>query len=184
MEIQASRTAARVNSTGEPILILGQNRTLWNKVMIIRGLAALARAETLGAGAAGPYALQATIAACHARALTAEATDWKQIVTLYAELARRTPSPIVELNRAVAVAMVHGPAAALEILDPLSAEPTLRSYHLLPSVRADFLQKLGRLEEARAEFTRAATLTHNTRERDLLLGRAKACTNGSAPSSV
>jgi len=185
MEIQASRTAARVNSAGEPILILEQNRTLWNHVMITRGLTALTRAETLNAANAapsGPYTLQASIAACHARALTAEATDWNQIVALYAELARRAPSPIVELNRAVAVAMADGPAAALEILDTLTTEPTLQNYHLLPSVRADLLQKLGRLEEARTEFTRAATLTRNTRERDLLIARAKSCTNGSAIS--
>jgi RNA polymerase sigma factor (sigma-70 family) len=185
MEIQASRTAARVNSAGEPILILDQNRTVWNHVMISRGLTALNRADNLNAANAaqsGPYALQAAIAACHARALTAEATDWKQIVAHYAELARRAPSPIVELNRAVAVAMADGPAAALEILDPLAKEPSLQSYHLLPSVRADLLQKLGRLDEARAEFTRAATLTRNTREREFLIGRAKACTNGS-PSS-
>jgi predicted RNA polymerase sigma factor len=175
MEIQASRTAARVNSDGEPILILEQNRALWNHLMITRGLAALNRANNLHAGNTGPYVLQAAIAACHARALTAESTDWKQIVALYAELARRAPSPIVELNRAVAVAMADGPAAALEILDTLSTEPSLQTYHLLPSVRADFLQKLGRLEEARAEFTRAATLTHNTRERDLLLTRASSC---------
>jgi RNA polymerase sigma factor (sigma-70 family) len=181
MEIQASRAAARVNATGEPILILEQNRTLWNHVMIDRGLTALNRAEKLHAGAAGPYALQGAIAACHARALTAEATDWKQIVALYAELAQLTPSPIVELNRAVAVAMAHGPAAGLEVLDTISSDPTLQTYHLLPSVRADFLQKLGRLDGARAEFTRAATLTRNTRERDLLVARAKACTNGSAP---
>jgi predicted RNA polymerase sigma factor len=151
--------------------------------MITRGLTALTRAETLHAENAkqtGPYTLQAAIAACHARALTPEATDWKQIVALYAELGLRAPSPIVELNRAVAVAMADGPAAALEILDTLATEPTLQNYHLLPSVRADFLQKLGRLEEARNEFTHAATLTRNTRERDLLIARAKACANGSA----
>jgi len=155
--------------------------------MITRGLAALTRAENLNAANAahsGPYALQAAIAAQHARALTAEATDWNQIVALYEELTKRTPSPIVELNRAVAVAMANGPAAALEILDALAAEPTLQNYHLLPSVRADLLQKLGRLEEARTEFARAATLTRNTRERDLLLARASACTNGSSPSDL
>jgi len=187
MEIQASRIPARVNSAGEPILILEQNRALWNHVMITRGLTALTRAENLNAQNAaqpGPYSLQAAIAAQHARALTAEATDWNQIVTLYEELARRTPSPIVELNRAVAVAMANGPASGLEILDPLSSEPTLQNYHLLPSVRADLLQKLGRLEESRTEFARAATLTRNTRERDLLLARASACTNGSSPSDL
>jgi RNA polymerase sigma factor (sigma-70 family) len=177
MEIQASRSAARVNSAGEPILILEQNRTLWNHVMIARGQTALARAESLHAGSPGPYTLQAAIAACHARALSAEATDWKRIVDLYAQLARRAPSPIVELNRAVAIAMANGPAAGLEVVDALASEPALEAYHLLPSVRADFLKKLGRLEEARAEFTRAATLTRNTRERDLLLARAKTCTN-------
>jgi RNA polymerase sigma factor (sigma-70 family) len=182
MEIQASRTAARVNSNGEPILILEQNRTLWNHVMITRGLTALTRAENLNAQNAarpGPYTLQAAIAAQHAHARTAEATDWNQIAALYEELARRTPSPIVELNRAVAVAMAEGPAPALTILDALATEPTLQNYHLLPSVRADLLQKLGRLDEARTEFTRASTLTRNTRERDLLLARANACTNGS-----
>jgi RNA polymerase sigma factor (sigma-70 family) len=180
MEIQASRTAARVNPNGEPILIMEQDRTLWNHVMITRGLTALTRAENLlakNAAQPGPYTLQAAIAAEHARARTAEATDWKQIVALYADLARRTPSPIVELNRAVAVAMADGPAAGLEILDALTSEPTLQTYHLLPSVRADLLQKLGRLEEARTEFTRAATLTRNTRERDLLIARANTCTN-------
>ena len=187
MEIQASRIPARVNSAGEPILILEQNRALWSHVMITRGLTALTRAENLNtqnAAQPGPYTLQAAIAAQHARALTAEATDWNQIVALYGALAQLTPSPIVELNRAVAVAMANGPAAALEILDALAAEPTLQNYHLLPSVRADLLQKLGRLEEARTEFARAATLTRNTRERDLLLARASACTNGSSPSDL
>jgi RNA polymerase sigma factor (sigma-70 family) len=177
MEIQASRNAARVNPNGEPILILEQNRTLWNYGMITRGLTALTRAENLNARNAappGPYTLQAAIAACHARARTAEATNWKQIVDLYGELSRLMPSPVVELNRAVAVAMAEGPAAALEILDALATQP-LQNYHLLPSVRADLLQKLGRLEEARAEFTRASTLTRNTRERDLLVARASAC---------
>jgi RNA polymerase sigma-70 factor (ECF subfamily) len=186
MEIQASRTAARVNSAGEPILILEQNRTLWNHVMIARGLAALNRAEQLRTGSAGqqgPYALQAAIAACHACALTAEATDWKQIVALYVELSHLAPSPIVELNRAVAVAMANGPAAGLEVVDALATEPTLQAYHLLPSVRADFLQKLGRLDEARAEFTRAAALTRNTRERALLITRANGCASRSAPSN-
>jgi RNA polymerase sigma factor (sigma-70 family) len=178
MEIQASRSAARVNRNGEPILILEQNRALWNHVMITRGLTALTRAENLNARNAappGPYTLQAAIAACHARARTAEATNWKQIVDLYRELSRVMPSPVVELNRAVAVAMVEGPAAALEILDALATDRTLQNYHLLPSVRADLLQKLGRLEEARHEFTRASTLTLNTRERALLLTRANAC---------
>jgi len=147
--------------------------------MITRGLTALARAENLSAGNPGPYTLQASIAAQHAQALTAESTNWNQIVSLYEQLSRRTPSPIVELNRAVAVAMAQGPAAGLQVLDTLSTEPTLQTYHLLPSVRADLLQKLGRLEEARSEFTRASTLTRNTRERDLLLARAKTCTNGS-----
>jgi predicted RNA polymerase sigma factor len=178
MEIQASRTAARVKPNGEPILILEQNRTLWNHVMITRGLGALTRAENLNARNAappGPYTLQAAIAACHARARTAEGTNWRQIVDLYAELSRSMPSPVVELNRAVAVAMAEGPAAALEILDALATQPTLQNYHLLPSVRADLLQKLGRFEEARNEFTRASTLTRNTRERDLLTARASAC---------
>jgi RNA polymerase sigma-70 factor, ECF subfamily len=177
MEIQASRSAARVKPNGEPILILEQNRTLWNHVMITRGLTALTRAESLNAANAappGPYTLQAAIAACHGRARTAEATNWKQIVDLYAELSRLMPSPVVELNRAVAVAMAEGPAAALEILDALATQPTLQNYHLLPSVRADLLQKLGRLEEARHEFTRASTLTPNARERDLLVARASA----------
>jgi RNA polymerase sigma factor (sigma-70 family) len=180
MEIQASRTAARVKPNGDPILILEQNRTLWNHVMITRGLSALSRAESLNDRKAlppGPYALQAAIAACHARARTAEETDWKQIVALYEELGRCTPSPIVELNRAVAVAMAEGPAAGLKILDSLSTEPALQNYHLLPSVRADLLQKLGRFEEAFAEFTRAAMLTRNSRERDLLHARANACSN-------
>jgi len=178
MEIQASRSAARVNPNGEPILILEQNRTLWNYLMISRGLTALTRAENLNARNAwppGPYTLQAAIAACHARARTAEATNWRQIVDLYAELSRLMPSPVVELNRAVAIAMAEGPAAALEILDALATQPSLQNYHLLPSVRADLLQKLGRLEEARNEFTRASTLTRNTRERDLLVARASAC---------
>lgn len=179
MEIQASRTAARVSPNGDAILIPEQNRSLWDQAMIARGSSALSRAENLNAGNAaspGPYTLQASIAACHARAQTAEETDWKQIALLYEELARCTPSPIVELNRAVAVAMAEGPMAGLRILDTLATEPALRNYHLLPSVRADFLQKLGRLEEARSDFERAATLTRNTRERDLLMTRAKACT--------
>jgi len=174
MEIQASRAKARVNSAGEPILLLEQNRAQWDQLLIRRGLAALARAQKLG-GAPGPYALQAAIAACHARAVTAEQTDWARIVALYESLAQLTPSPIVELNRAVAVAMAQGPAAGLELVDHLTADPALRSYHLLPSVRGDLLQKLGRLPEARAEFERAAQLTRNARERSLLLARAQAC---------
>lgn len=174
MEIQASRTRARVNAAGEPILLMDQNRALWDQLLIRRGLAALGRAEKLG-GARGVYARQAAIAAHHARAKVAEETDWRGIAALYGELARIAPSPVVELNRAVAVAMADGPAEGLAITDGLLAEPTMRGYHLLPSVRADFLQKLGRLEEARAEFERAAELTRNTRERELLLGRARAC---------
>ncbi|MEO7034373.1 MAG: sigma-70 family RNA polymerase sigma factor [Polyangiaceae bacterium] len=174
MEIQASRSAARVGSTGEPILLLEQNRARWDQLLIRRGLAALAQAEQLG-GAGGPFALQAAIAACHARATTPEATDWARIVALYAELAARTPSPVIELNRAVAVSMAFGPAAGLEILDDLMADPSLRSYHLLPAVRGDLLTKLGRFEEARQEWERAAGLTRNARERALLLERAAAC---------
>jgi len=174
MEIQASRSAARTAPSGEPILLLDQNRGLWDQLLIRRGLAALDRAEKLG-GARGPYALQAAIAACHARARTPEETDWPRIVGLYEELGRLMPSPIVELNRAVAVAMASGPAAGLEIVDALVSEPSLKSYHLLPSVRGDFLFKLSRFAEAQAEFHRAASLTRNTRERDLLLDRAKAC---------
>lgn len=173
MEIQASRARARVGPSGEPILLLDQDRGRWDQLLIRRGLAALERAESLG-GARGPYALQAAIAACHARARTPEATDWARMVELYNALARLTPSPVVELNRAVAVAMDAGPAAALELVDRLRSEPALRGYHLLPSVRGDLLAKLGRREEARAEFERAAALTRNTRERELLLGRAAA----------
>ncbi|HEU5219310.1 MAG TPA: RNA polymerase sigma factor [Gemmatimonadales bacterium] len=173
MEIQASRSKARVGPSGEPILLLEQNRGRWDQLLIHRGLSGLARAETLG-GSGGPYALQAAIAACHARARTAEETDWTRIVELYDALARLTPSPVVELNRAVAVAMAFGPAAGLELIDALTAEPTLKHYHLLPGVRGDFLFKLGRFAEARAEFERAASLTRNVRERDLLLARAAA----------
>src|SRR5689334_6939122 len=175
MEIQASRSAARVSQSGEPILLLDQNRALWDQLLIGRGLAALDRAEKLSRSR-GPYALQAAIAACHARALTPEATDWPRIVELYAELAQLAPSPVVELNRAVAVAMASGPAAGLELIDTLTSEPSLKSYHLLPSVRGDFLFKLGRFTEAQQEFARAASLTRNARERDFLLDRARACT--------
>jgi predicted RNA polymerase sigma factor len=171
MEIQASRSRARVGPSGEPILLLDQDRTRWDHVLIRRGLAALQRAEELG-GALGPYALQAAIAACHARARVAEETDWARIAALYDALARRAPSPIVELNRAVAVAMAFGPAAGLELVDALASEPALDAYHLLPSVRGDLLAKLGRAREACREFERAASLTRNQRERDLLLERA------------
>ncbi len=174
MEIQASRLRARVGPGGEPVLLLDQDRGRWDQLLIRRGLAALERAEALG-GAGGPYALQAAIAACHARARTAEETDWRRIAALYGALARLTPSPVVELNRAVAVAMAEGPAAGLAIVEPLRGEPSLKTYHLLPSVRADLLARLGRLEEAREEFQRAASLTRNTRERELLLERAAAC---------
>jgi RNA polymerase sigma factor (sigma-70 family) len=174
MEIQASRSAARVSPSGEPILLLDQDRARWDHLLIRRGLAALERAAKLTA-TPGPYAIQAAIAACHGRANTPEATDWPRIVGLYAELAKLTPSPIVELNRAVAVAMAHGPAAGLELIDALIPEPSLKSYHLLPSVRGDFLFKLGRLAEAEQEFARAAALTRNARERDLLTARARLC---------
>jgi RNA polymerase sigma-70 factor (ECF subfamily) len=174
MEIQASRSGARVGPSGEPILLLEQNRARWDRLLIGRGLAALERAERLG-GAAGPYALQAAIAACHARAATAADTDWARIAALYATLAQVMPSPVVELNRAVAVSMAAGPAAGLALVDALTAEPALQSYHLLPSVRGDLLAKLGRMDEARLEFERAASLTRNARERALLLARAAAC---------
>ena len=175
MEIQASRLGARTSPSGEPILLLDQNRARWDQLLIRRGLAALARAEACaskGGGQLGPYALQAAIAACHARARTADETDWARIAGLYGALAERTPSPVVELNRAVALAMLFGPAAGLEVVDALASEPALKAYHLLPSVRGDLLQKLGRLDEARAEFERAASLTRNERERKLLLDRA------------
>jgi predicted RNA polymerase sigma factor len=177
MEIQASRSRARVGPTGEPILLFDQNRAHWDQLLIRRGLAALDRAEKLG-GARGPYTLQAAIAACHARARTPEQTDWPRIAALYEALAQVTPSPIVELNRAVAVAMAFGPGAGLELVDALTSEPSLRAYHLLPSVRGDLLKKLGRFDEARAEFERAASLTRNARERELLLNRAAACAEG------
>jgi RNA polymerase sigma-70 factor (ECF subfamily) len=174
MEIQASRAAARTNAAGDPILLPDQNRALWDRLLISRGLAALARAEALGA-APGPYALQAAIAACHARARTSADTNWPRIVALYDALTRVTPSPIVALNRAVAVSMASGPAAGLVLVDALTREPALASYHLLPSVRGDLLVKLGRAAEARAELTRAAALARNARERTLLLARAAAC---------
>jgi RNA polymerase sigma factor (sigma-70 family) len=174
MEIQASRIGARVSPSGEPILLLDQDRSRWDQLLIGRGLAALERAEKL-CKARGPYTVQAAIAACHARARTADETDWSRIVSLYGELAQLTPSPIVELNRAVALAMAYGPVKGLELIDTLVAEPSLKSYHLLPSVRGDLLFKLGRFGEAQAEFERAATLTRNVRERELMLERAKAC---------
>ena len=172
MEIQASRSHARTGPAGEPVLLLDQDRTRWDQLLIRRGLAALQRGERLGA-ARGPYLLQAAIAACHARALRAEETEWVRIAALYEELGRVAPSPIVELNRAVAVGIASGPAAGLEVVNELVSEPTLRGYHLLPSVRADFLAKLGRVEEARAELDRAASLTRNAREREMLLERAR-----------
>ncbi len=174
MEIQASRLGARTDASGEPVLLLDQNRARWDQLLIRRGLAALARAEALGS-ARGPYALQGAIAACHARARTGEETDWARIVGLYGELSALTPSPVIELNRAVALSMLFGPAAGLEIVDALTADATLRDYHLLPSVRGDLLAKLGRADEARGEFERAASMTRNARERDLLLKRAAAC---------
>jgi len=182
MEIQALRSGARVGPSGEPILLLEQNRARWDQLLIRRGLAALARAEELG-GAGGPYAIQASIAACHARARTPEETDWARIAVLYYALAQRTPSPVVELNRAVAVSMAFGPAAGLQIVDALTSEPSLERYHLLPSVRGDLLAKLGRLDEARAELQRAAALTRNARERELLLERAAACARGPSPQT-
>jgi len=184
MEIQASRARARIGPEGEPVLLLDQDRSRWDHVLVRRGLAALERAEALHGGAGGPYVLQAAIAACHARARTSEETDWSRIAELYGALARLAPSPVVELNRAVAVAMAFGPAAGLELVDALGAEPSLREYHLLPSVRGDLLAKLGRFDEARAECERAASLTRNARERALLLARAAACARGSAQSST
>ena len=174
MEIQASRARARTGPLGEPVLLLDQDRGRWDQILVGRGLAALARAEALG-GTPGPYALQAAIAACHARARTPGETDWRRIAALYETLARAAPSPVVELNRAVAVAMASGPAAGLALVDALTAEPSLQGYHLLPSVRGDLLAKLGRAEEARTEFERAASLTRNAREQRLLLDRASAC---------
>jgi RNA polymerase sigma factor (sigma-70 family) len=171
MEIQASRSRARVGPNGEPILLLDQDRARWDHILIRRGLTALERSEQLG-GALGPYSLQAAIASCHARARTADETDWPRIASLYEALADISPSPVVELNRAVAIGMAFGPAAGLELVDTLISEPSLKSYHLLPSVRGDLLAKLGRHDEARLEFKRAASLTRNARERDLLLERA------------
>jgi RNA polymerase sigma-70 factor (ECF subfamily) len=173
MEIQGSRVRARVGPKGEPVLLLDQDRARWDYVLIRRGLDALARAEALG-GAAGPYAMQAAIAACHARAKSGDDTDWERIASLYDTLARLTPSPVVELNRAVAVSFARGPAAGLALVDALTSEPSLKRYHLLPSVRGDLLAKLGRADEARVELERAASLTRNARERDLLLARAAA----------
>jgi RNA polymerase sigma factor (sigma-70 family) len=174
MEIQASRSRARVGPSGEPILLFDQNRAHWDQLLIRRGLAAIARAQMLG-GARGSYLLQAEIAACHARALTPDHTDWPRIVDLYTELAELAPSPVVQLNRAVAVSMAFGPGAGLELVDALSAERALGNYHLLPAVRGDLLKKLSRFGEARADFERAASLTRNARERELLLERARAC---------
>ena len=178
MEIQASRAGARVGPAGEPILLLEQDRARWDQLLIRRGLAALARADALG-GALGPYALQAAIASCHAVARTAAETDWARIAALYDALSQLAPSPVVELNRAVALSMAFGPAAGLALVDTLTSEPSLKAYHLLPTVRGDLLAKLGRLVEAGEEFKRAASLTRNARERDLLLGRAAACARGS-----
>ena len=180
MEIQASRLRARTGPSGEPILLLDQDRGKWDQLLIRRGLTALARAEQLG-GARGPYALQAAIVACHARARTAAETDWERIVALYDALAELTPSPIVELNRAVAVSMAYGPALGLELVDALRSEPALKSYHLLPSVRGDLLMKLGRLGEARSEFDHAASLTRNSRERAMLLDRSRKAAAGIQP---
>jgi RNA polymerase sigma factor (sigma-70 family) len=183
MEIQASRSRARVGPSGEPILLLDQNRAHWDQLLIRRGLTALERAERIGREP-GWYALQAEIAACHARARAQEETDWAGIVALYDRLAHVAPSPIVELNRAVAVAMASGPAAGLELVDALAAEGSLENYHLLPSVRGELLKKLGRLDEARAEFERAASLTRNAKERELLLRRVQACTLKTLPDAV
>ena len=174
MEIQASRARARVGLDGEPVLLLDQDRARWDRLLIRRGLDALERAENIG-GSLGPYALQAAIAACHARALRPEDTDWPRIVALYDALAELTPSPVIELNRAVAVSMADGPAAGLDIVETLLAEPALKGYHLLPAVHGDLLVKLGRHDEARGEFERAAFMTQNTRERKLLLDRAAKC---------
>jgi predicted RNA polymerase sigma factor len=183
MEIQASRSRARRGPSGQPILLFDQNRAHWDQLLISRGLAALAHAQKL-TRARGPYVLQAEIAACHAGARSPEETDWPRIVTLYTALAQLTPSPVVELNRAVAVGMAFGPAAGLDLVDALTAERSLENYHLLPSVRGDLLKKLSRFDEAGAEFTRAASLTRNARERELLLERARACVAGSTPPGL
>ncbi|HEX9939813.1 MAG TPA: RNA polymerase sigma factor [Longimicrobium sp.] len=183
MEIQASRLRARVGPRGEPILLLDQDRARWDQLLIRRGLAALQRAQALG-GTLGPYALQAAIAACHAQARTAADTDWVRISALYDALTQLAPSPVVELNRAVALSMAFGPAAGLEVVDALAQEPSLKGYHLLPSVRGDLLAKLGRNDEARAEFERAASLTRNAPERELLLERARAVSGGAVPSKA
>jgi RNA polymerase sigma-70 factor, ECF subfamily len=180
IEIQASRLHTRVGRLGEPIVLFDQNRALWDQLLIRRGLAALERAERLG-GASGPYALQAALAACHARARTPAETDWPRIAQLYAELALVAPSPVVELNRAVAVAMADGPQAGLALVDALTAERSLEGYHLLPTVQGDLLTKLGKVDEAREQFERAASLTRNARERELLLERARTCGGGSMP---
>jgi predicted RNA polymerase sigma factor len=180
MEIQASRSAARTGPSGEPVTLLDQNRARWDWVLVGRGLAALERAEALGA-ALGPYALQAAIAACHARARTAEETDWVRMAALYDGLAQLVPSPVVELNRAVALSMAFGPAVGLEVVDALTSEPSLKGYHLLPTVRGDLLVKLGRLDEARIEFERAASMTRNGIVRMVLLERAAVC-GSPAPS--
>ena len=175
MEIQASRSAARTGPNGEPVLLMDQDRSRWDRLLIQRGLTALARSERLADGTYGPYSAQAAIAACHAVAVTPDETDWARIAALYAGLAQLTPSPVIELNRAVAVSMAEGPEAGLALVDKLLAEPALKNYHLLPSVRGDFLYKLGRRDEARAEFERAAKMTGNERERALLLERAESC---------
>lgn len=178
MEIQSSRSRARVSNSGEPVLLLDQDRSRWDQLLIRRGLAALDRADQLRPQR-GPYTLQAAVAACHARARTVEETDWRRIVEIYTELSSATPSPIIDLNRAVAVAMAEGPAAGLVLVDQLESRGALKNYHLLPSVRGDFLYKLGRLDEARAEFEHAASLTRNARERELLLERAAECASHS-----
>jgi RNA polymerase sigma-70 factor, ECF subfamily len=182
MEIQASRSRARLSPSGQPVLLLDQDRGRWDQLLIHRGLAALERAEELG-GAGGPYALQAAIAACHARARTAAETEWTRIAALYEALVRLVPSPVVALNRAVAFGMAFGPAAGLDLVNALTSEPSLKNYHLLPSVRGDLLAKLGRAEEARAEFERAASLTQNARERDLLRARAASMLQGPGPAA-
>jgi len=174
MEIQASRSKARVNATGEPVLLLEQDRATWDRLLIGRGLAAVERADRLG-GARGPYAIQAAIAACHAGAVRADDTDWGRIAALYADLAAIDPSPVIELNRAVAISMCSGPVAGLALVEALVDEPALKNYHLLPAVRGDLLKKLGRIEEARSEFERAASITRNAREKNLLLERAREC---------